>query len=248
MLSVNALCQEAAELCSMVGDQEAMDGSLAASFLNLLNRTIAKLNNDSYFSSCMDTVDATCAGELYFKQLEENEALPDDITVVNMDPPECVVGTSRQLGIRWIELLPSNPQDMAAAKSMTLPSHYCYETSSEVAPSGKVRLVGRLSLNGHGRATIKVFLNRRFPEYKLTDSIPVSPIYHDAILYSLAYAACVKYKLDDYKQEIRDEKNSALAVIDRNTLNNRAMENSTRMYNSYDQAYNDGLAGNNLQL
>lgn len=248
MLSVNALCQEAAELCSMVGDQEAMDGSLAASFLNILNRTIAKLNNDSYFSSCMDTVDATCAGELYFKQLEENEPLPDDIAVVNMDPPECVVGASRQLGIRWIELLPSNPQDMAAARSMTLPSHYCYETSSEVAPSGKVRLVGRLSLNGHGRATIKVFLNRRFPEYKLTDSIPVSPIYHDAILYSLAYAACVKYKLDDYKQEIRDEKNSALAVIDRNTLNNRAMENGTRLYSSYDQAYNDGLAGNNLQL
>lgn len=248
MLNVNALCQEAAELCLMVGDGEALDGTTAASYLALLNRVIAKLNNDSYFSSCLDTVTANAAGAIYFRKLEDNEDIPKGVTVINMEPPEAVVGVSRLVGIRWLQLDASNPQDMQAVTNMTLPSIYCYEVFDEIAPSGNMRLVGKLSLNGHGRADIKVFLNRRFPEFKLTDTIPVSPIYHDAILYSLAYAACQKYKLDDYRQEIRDEKNAALAVIDRNTLNNRAMENGTRLCSSYDQAFHDGMAGNGLQL
>ena len=78
MLNVNALCQEAAELCSMVGDGEAMDGTLAASYLALLNRVIAKLNNDSYFSSCLDTVTANAAGAIYFRKLEDNEDIPKE--------------------------------------------------------------------------------------------------------------------------------------------------------------------------
>lgn len=251
MLSVNALIQEAAELCSMVGDGEALDGTTAASYLNLLNRVIAKLNNDNYFSSCLDSTDAMCGGSLYFKKLADGEVIPDGMTVVDMEPPEAIVGVSRKVGIRWLQLYPSNPQDMAAALSMSLPSHYCYEVYSETTPNDHTphnRLVGKLSLNGVAMSEIKVYYNHRFPTLKLTDSIAVSPIYHDAILYSLAYAACVKYKLDDYKAEINDQKNEALAVIDRNTLNNRVMENGTRMCESYDRPYFDGIAGNGLTL
>lgn len=248
MLQVNALVQEAAETCSMVGDGEAVDGTMAASYLQLLNRVIAKLNNDNYFSSCMDTSTVNAAGEILFKKLEPNEAVPDNTTVVNMDPPEAIVGVSRRVGIRWLELLASNPQDMLAVNSMTLPSHYCYQVFVDDNYKDGGRLVGKLSLNGSGRADIKVFYNRRIPELKLTDSIPVSPLYHDAILYSLAEAACIKYKLVDYQPEISREKNAALAMIDRNTLNNRAMENGTRFATSYDQAYYDGMAGAGLVL
>lgn len=251
MLSVNALCQEAAELCSMVGDGEAMDGTLAASYLNLLNRTIAKLNNDNYFSSCLETVDINAAGEVQFKVLEEGEVVPDNIYVVNMEPPESIVGVSRKVGIRWLQLYGSNPQDMAAVNSMTLPSHYCYQVFTETTPHDHTphnRLVGKLSLNGHGRADLKIFMNMRIPVLKLTDSIPVSPLYHDAILYSLAEMACIKYKLTDYQAEINREKNAALAMIDRNTLNNRTMENGTRLSTSWDRAYYDGLAGDGLAI
>ena len=248
MLNVNALVQEAAELCSMVGDGEALDGSTAASYLALLNRVIAKLNNDSYFSSCQDMVDVAGAGHIYFKQLIENEQIPDNVTIVNMEPPEALVGVSRKVGIRYLQLDASEPTAMSATNSMTLPTFYTYGVNFEKDPNGKPRLVGDLWLNGSGFSELRVFLNRRLPEFKLTDTIPVSPIYHDAILYSLAYAACQKYKLDDYKQEIRDEKNAALAIIDRNTLNNRAMENDTRLCYGYDRAYYDGKAGVGLVL
>ena len=251
MLSVNALCQEAAELCSMVGDGEAMDGTLAASFLNLLNRTIAKLNNDNYFSSCLETVDTNAAGEVQFKVLEEGEAVPEGEVVINMEPPEAIVGVSRKVGIRWLQLYGSNPQDMAAVHSMTLPSHYCYQVFTETTPHDHTpnnRLVGKLSLNGTGRADLKIFMNRRIPTLRLTDIIPISPLYHDAILYSLAEMACIKYKLADYQGEISREKNAALAMIDRNTLNNRMMENGTRLSSSWDRAYYDGLAGDGLAI
>lgn len=251
MLSVNALIQEAAELCSMCADGESLDGTTAASFLALLNRTVAKLNNDNYFSSCVDTVDANCGGLLVFKKLEEGEENPLDVKVIDMEPPEAVMGVSRKVGIRWLELDGSNPQDMAAATTMTLPSHYCYQVTSEPVGEGDdvhQRLVGKLSLNGSGFSTIRVFLTRRLPVFKMVDSIPVSPIYHDAILYSLAEMACIKYKLSDYIGEIRDLKNGALAMIDRNTLNNRMMENGTRLLNSYDKAYYDGLAGDGLVI
>lgn len=251
MLSVNALIQEAAELCAMTGLGEAVDGTLAASCLNLLNRTIAKLNNDNYFSSCLETVDINAAGEVQFKALEEGEVVPDTEYVINMDPPEAIVGVSRKVGIRWLQLYGSNPQDMAAVNSMTLPSHYCYQVFAETTPHDHTphnRLVGKLSLNGSGRADLKIFMNRRIPTLKLTDAIPISPLYHDAILYSLAEMMCIQFKLTDYQPEINREKNAALSMIDRNTLNNRMMENGTRLASSWDRAYYDGLAGDGLAI
>ena len=251
MLSVNALIQEAAELCAMTGLGETVDGTLAASCLNLLNRTIAKLNNDNYFSSCLETVNINAAGEVQFKVLEEGEVVPDGEYVINMDPPEAIVGVSRKVGIRWLQLYGSNPQDMAAVNSMTLPSHYCYQVFTETTPHDHTphnRLVGKLSLNGSGRADLKIFMNRRIPTLKLTDAIPISPLYHDAILYSLAEMMCIQFKLTDYQPEINREKNAALSMIDRNTLNNRMMENGTRLSSSWDRAFYDGLAGDGLAI
>ena len=246
MLSVNSLCQEAAEECSMVGVGEALEGTYAAVFLDLLNHVLAKLNNDNYFSSCQETIKVSGGGHVYFKQLVEGEE--PEVTVVNMEPPECINGVSRRVGIRYLQLEPSEPQDMATMNNMALPTFYTYQTNYEVGPDGKDRLVGDLWLNGSAQCDLMIFVNRRFPTYKLTDKIPVSPIYHDAIMYSLAYAACIRFKLDDYKADIRDEKNAALAIIDRNTMNTRVMNNGVRFATSYDQPYYDGMAGNGLTL
>lgn len=248
MISVNALIQEAAEFTSMTGDGEAVEGNVAASYLNLLNRALAKLNDDSYFSTTQDMVDSPCASHLIFKKLQEGESIPDGMYVVDMEPPEAIVGVSRKVGIRYLELDPSTPQAMSATNSMTLPCFYTYGVSSEIGPDGEDRLVGDLWLNGTAVCDIRVFLNRRLPQFKLTDSIPLSPIYHDAILYTLAYMACKKYKLADYKEDAREEMNSALAIIDRNTLNNRALENSTAFADSYDRPFYDGMAGNGLAI
>lgn len=245
MLAVNSLVQEALELTSMVGDGEAADGTLAASALALLNRVIARLNNDNYFSSTLDYRDIDAAGEICFHKLEAGEdPVKGD---VDMDPPEAIDGVSRLLGIRWVELIASNPQDMMARKSYSLADSYSYGVTDEVAPSGETRLVGRLILNGVANGKFRVFINRRLPNYELTDTMAISPLYHDAILYSLAVAICDKYKLYDYKPDLERQKGAALAVIDRNTLNNRVIENGYGA-GSYMDSYYNGLGGNGFHL
>lgn len=245
MLAVNSLVQEALELTSMVGDGEAANGTLAASALGLLNRVVARLNNDNYFSSTLDFKDVHAAGEITFRKLEPGETA--DPGVIDMEPPESIDGVSRKLGIRWVELMPSNPKDMMARKSYSLANSYCYGISDEVSPGGESRLVGKILLNGVANGEFRVFMNRRLPKYELTDVMAISPLYHDAILYSLAVAICEKYKLYDYKGELEKQMTSALSTIDTNTLNNRTMENGWGV-GSYLDDYYDGLGGNGLHL
>ena len=250
MLAVNSIIQEALELTSMVGDGEAADGTLAASALGLLNRVIARLNNDNYFSSTQDYADIGASGKIYFKKLEEGETFEssDGSTCVDMEPPESIAGVSRKLGIRWNQLLPSNPRDQMAMTSWSLPTTYSYGFRFEKAPSGKDRMVGEVLLNGKAYSQIRVFMNHRLPKYSITDNMAISPLYHDAILYSLAVAICEKYKLKDYQPDMERQKDAALAVIDVNTLNNRALNSGLVNQASYMDSYFNGLGGNGLSL
>ena len=250
MLAVNSIIQEALELTSMVGDGEAADGTLAASALGLLNRVIARLNNDNYFSSTQDYADIGASGKIYFKKLEEGETFErsDGSACVDMEPPESIAGVSRKLGIRWNQLLPSNPRDQMAMTSWSLPTTYSYGFRFEKAPSGKDRMVGEVLLNGKAYSQIRVFMNHRLPKYSITDNMAISPLYHDAILYSLAVAICEKYKLKDYQPDMERQKDAALAVIDVNTLNNRALNSGLVNQASYMDSYFNGLGGNGLSL
>ena len=250
MLAVNSIIQEALELTSMVGDGEAADGTLAASALGLLNRVIARLNNDNYFSSTQDYADIGASGKIYFKKLEEGENFEssDGSACVDMEPPESIAGVSRKIGIRWNQLLPSNPRDQMAMTSWSLPTTYSYGFKFEKAPSGKDRMVGEVLLNGKAYSQIRVFMNHRLPKYSITDNMAISPLYHDAILYSLAVAICEKYKLKDYQPDMERQKDAALAVIDVNTLNNRALNSGLVNQGSYMDPYFNGLDGNGLSL
>lgn len=250
MLAVNSIIQEALELTSMVGDGEAADGTLAASVLGLLNRVIARLNNDNYFSSTQDYADIGAGGKIYFKKLEKGESFEssDGSACVDMEPPESIAGVSRKLGIRWLQLLPSNPRDQMAMTSWSLPTTYSYGFKFEKAPSGNDRMVGEVLLNGKAYSQIRVFMNHRLPKYSITDNMAISPLYHDAILYSLAVAICEKYKLKDYQPDMERQKDAALAVIDVNTLNNRALNSGLVNQESYMDSYFNGLCGNGLSL
>ena len=246
MLSVNAIIQEALELTSMVGDGEAADGTLAASCLGLLNRVIARLNNDNYFSSTVDYRDVQAGGEVTFHKLEEGEELQPG--TVDMEPPESVEGVSRKLGIRWVQLMPSNPRDQMGRYTYSLPMSYSYGFRSETAPSGEQRMVGDLLFDGAASCELRVFFNHRLPKYEITDTMAISPLYHDAILYSLAVAICEKYKLKDYEAGMKTQKAAALDVIDRNTFNNRALNSGLAYNGSYLDGYFNGMGGNGLVI
>lgn len=223
MLSINQLIAEACEDLSRVGDRETVPPELAASCEDLLNRAITSLNTDNYISLTVNTKDVTAAGHIYFRKLEEGEpALPG---TVDQEPPDRIQGVARQVGIRWIRLVPSNPEAQDLAHTYSLPTQWCYGVETEQAPSGAVRRVGVIRLNGTYPTTFRVYDNASLPHYRLGDFIYLSPLYHDLILYTLEMRMVKKYKLYSYKEQVKEDLDGAMAAIDATTANNRPMVN-----------------------
>lgn len=241
-MTVNELIQTAAEDLSQVGDGEAMDGALSASYEGLLNRAITELNQDGYMSVTVKEHDVNSAGSVIFRKLEEGEALPAHS--VDCVPPDSVQGVSRKVGIRWLRLQGAEPQTLAATRTFSLPQLYSYSLSDEEAPSGERRVIGVLKLNGSAPVDLKIFVNSALPKYRLGDTIYLSDLYHDLILYALEVKACKKYKLYSYLEKAEKDLADAKDLIDRNTLQNRPMTNiDSDCCGGYMDDFYNGLGG-----
>jgi len=225
MLSVNQLIQEACEDLSRVGDGEAVPPELAASCEGLLNRAITQLNTDSYISLTVNTFDIEAAGNIYFRKLEEGEEKPAN--TVDAEPPDTIQGLARQVGIRWANIPPSNPESIDGRQTTSLPTRYCYGVKTEEAPSGNTRRVGIIKTNGTYPCTLRVYENSSLPHYKLGEMIYLSPLYHDLILYTLEMRMVKKYKLYSYQERVQQDLSGAMAAIDTHTAANRPLTNDT---------------------
>lgn len=244
MISVNELVNQALKEVSLIGDDESAQGDLADSAVALLNSAIRKLNSDSYFASSVDKADVSSARFVCFRKLEAGEA--NDGHTIDQEPPEFVEGVARKLGIRYLPLKNCDPQFLDQHISGGMPSFYSYSTYDEVAPSGNHRMVGKVELNGSGNCPFRIYYTHRLAVQDLYSYIYVSEIYHDALFWTLCVLLCGKYHLDDYKQHCLDGMNAALSLIDRQTLNNRAMANGgfASGYDTWSVGYD--LGGGNL--
>ena len=225
MLSVNQLIAEACEDLSRVGDGESVPPELAASCEGLLNRAITQLNTDSYISLTVNTFDLEVAGNITFRKLEEGEERQPG--TIDSEPPDMIQGVARQIGMRWIRLLGTNPESMDRTLTTSLPTNYCYGVKTETAPSGETRRVGIIRTNGTYPCTMRVYENSSLPHYKLGDMIYLSPLYHDLILYTLEMRMVKKYKLYSYQDRVQHDLNGAMAAIDTHTAANRPLTNDT---------------------
>lgn len=240
-MTVNELIQSACEDVNLVSDGDPVSGELAASAEGLLNRAVAMLNQDSYLSCTVKEYDRVSAGSVVFRKLEEGEEQQPNC--IDSEPPDSVQGVSRKVGIRWLRLTPASPQDLAASNTFSLPQLYCYSLDTETAPSGNKRVVGVLKLNGSNPVEMKVFVNSRLPQYRLGDTIYLSDLYHDLILYALEVRLCKKYKLYSYIDQAEKDLNDAKGTIDTNTLVNRPLTSIDNGANGYMDDYYNGLGG-----
>lgn len=223
MISVNELIQYACEDLSQVGDGEAVSGELAASCEGLLNRAVASLNRDSYISLTVNSHDVVAAGEITFRKLEEGEQ--PTANTVDREPPDTVQGVARKVGIRYVKLVPSNPETMDRVITYSMPTLYWYGIDTEVAPSGKTRRVGRVRMNGQNPTELRVYVNSALPHYRLGDHIYLSQLYFDLILYTLELRMVRKYKLYSYEQKVKEDLAGAMKAIDSTTASNRPLNN-----------------------
>lgn len=236
-MTVNELIQTACEDMSL--DSDAVGGDLAASCVGLLNRAIAMLNGDSYVVSNMREYEASSTGRIEIRKKEPGE----DIGGIDAEAPQNIQGVSRKVGIRWLPLRPSNPQDMNALRTFSLPQFYSYQVDTEIAPSGKTRNVGVISFNGSAPIFAKIFAIEPLPEYKLGDRIYLSDLYHDLILYALEVRIAKKYKLTSYLAQAEQDLADAKDAFDRNTVANRPLTNTALSSRGYMDDYYDGLGG-----
>lgn len=241
MLTVNNICQTACEDLSLVGDGEAISPELAASCEGCLNRAIADLNADNYISLSVKTHDLSAAGSVFFRKLEQGEAAPSN--TVDQEPPDAIQGVSRQVGIRWLRLNASNPEQMDRALTYSFPTMWSYGVEEETAPSGAKRQVGRVYLNGKNPTFLRIYENSQLPKYKLGDTIYLSPLYYNLILYALEFKLVNKYKLESYRAATQVELTKAQKSIDSNTANNRPLTNSVGEGGSYLDSYYNLLGG-----
>lgn len=239
-MTVNELCQTACEDLNLTGDGEEVSGDLAASCENCLNRAIADLNSDNYISLSVKTHDIMAAGNVYFRKLAEGEAMPPN--TIDQEPPDAIQGVSRQVGIRWISLHPSNPQQMDRVLTYSLPQLWAYEVKAEEDILGNPRRVGRLLLNGTNPTQLRIYENSQLPQYKLGDTIYLSDLYHNLILYALEMKLVHKYHLESYRASTQLELSKAMKSIDTTTANNRPLTNELGG-GDYMQPYYDLLGG-----
>lgn len=240
--AVNDIIQTAAEDLMLTEDGNPVSGDLAAKCEECLNRAITTLNSDGYISLTVDVVDRVAAGSIIFKKLEEGEA--SDSNIVDSEPPDEVNGVSRKVGIRWMRMRGSNKQMMDRTSTYSYPTTWCYGISTELAPSGKTRLVGTLSLNGTYPAELRIYLNSQMPHYKLGDMMYLSSLYYNLVLAQLKMVLIEKYKLYSYKDGASLDLIAAQKAIDAKTANNRPLDNGLAEGGSYLDGYYDLLGGN----
>ena len=240
-MTVNELIQTACEDMSLVGDGETVGGELAASCEGLLNRAVTQLNQDGYMSVTVREYGCTAAGSVTFRKLEEGETAPPH--GVDSEPPDSVQGVSRKVGIRWMRMSGATPEDLAACNTFSLPQLYSYSLGDELAPSGKRRVVGVLKLNGSAPVELKIFVNASLPKYRLGDTIYLSDLYHNLILYALEVRIARKYKLYSYLEQAERDLVEAKDSIDKNTLQNRPLTNIDNGCGGYMDDFYNGLGG-----
>lgn len=240
MLSVNELIQDAAEDLSLVGDGEAVSPELAASCEGLLNRAIKDLNSDSYISLSVATKDIMAAGNVVFRKLEQDE--PQQPNSINQEPPDNIQGVARKVGIRYVRLTASNPEAQDRSLTYSLPTQWSYGVESEVAPSGATRRIGRLKLNGSSPADLRIYMNSALPKFRLGDTIYLSDLYHNLLLYALEDRMVAKYKLYSYADRVSTDLAGAMRSVDNNAAQNRPMTNDN-LADMYTRPADDLLAG-----
>lgn len=239
--TVNTLIQEAAEELNLVSIGDPVEGRQAAACEGCLNSAIRWLNGDGYISLTTQVHDIVASGRIYFRKLEEGESKPN---TVDMEPPDGVGTVARKVGMRYVRIIPSSRDALDRTITYSYATKWCYGEETETAPSGKTRRVGIIYTNGNYPTEMRVYLNSQLPSYKLGDTIYLSSLYYNLLLYATEMKMVGFFKLASYKEGTKIELDKAMAQIDRKHVNNEAL-NPEGLVDLVDP-YADVISGNGL--
>ncbi len=237
---MNDLVQEACEDLNLTGIGEAVEGRLAAAAEGCVNRAIAQLNGDGYMSLTKHVYDTMAAGPLHFRKLEAGESKSN---TVDIEPPDAVEAVARKVGLRWMRLRPTSREVLDRTLTYSYPTGWSYGVDMETAPSGAPRQVGILYLNGNYPAELRVYVNSQLPKYKLGETIYLSGLYRNLILYATEMKLVELNKLKSYEARVQVNLNGAMKMIDIKHTDNSPDTPDQGPEGSYMDCYCDIIGG-----
>lgn len=214
---INDLIQEACEDVSLTGIGTAVSGRYAAAAEGCVNRAIAQLNGDGYMSLTYNCYDLVAAGKVFFRQLEPGEQKPN---TVNVAPPDSIENVARKVGIRYMRLRPTSRDQLDSTQTFSYPTAWTYGEETEEAPSGATRRVGILYTNGTAPADLRIYVHSQLPKYRLGDTIYLSALYRNLILYATEMKLVELFKLKSYEDQVQKNLNGAMKMINTKHANN----------------------------
>lgn len=215
--AMNDLVQEACEDLTLTGIGEAVEGKLAAAAEGCVNRAISQLNGDGYMSLTYRCHDINAPGKVFFRLLEDGEQAT---STINEAPPDSIENVARRVGIRYMRLRPTSRDQLDSTQTFSYPTAYSYGTDTEIAPSGTPRRVGIIYTNGTYPADFRIYVHSQLPKYKLGDTIYLSSLYRNLILYATEMKLVELMKLKSYEAQVLKNLSGAQKMIDTKHSNN----------------------------
>ena len=239
MYAVNKLLQDAYEAIGMTMIGADTDGTMSKVGERELNRAITTLNGQGFLALSQKWADAEPARIIKFHKLAAGE---DPAGSIDMAPPAKVEAVGRKLGVRYIQLRPTNHMQMAYKNPATMATGFTYDLDIEEGPDGP-RNVGIVTLDGNPHGQVRIWYNGTIPHYSLDDTIYLSDLYNELLLSALTVNLANFYELSEQKKA---DCNTALTTaknLIKNPTAQQRMGQCGPVGSSWADAYANGMAG-----
>lgn len=225
---------------------DSTDGNMTVVGCQELNRLIAQLNNQGFLAMSQKWVDAPAYRVIKFKSLEQGETPGGD--VVDMVPPQSIVGVARKIGNVFVTLASCNHVQMAQRNPTMTATSWTYDIDTETVPNPSdhgdiVRNVGILTLDGNPRNIVRVWYNQPIPTYEPKDTIYLPDLYNELLMSGLCVRLAKYYELAPEKiDNLETDFTAAKSLIKTQNINQR-MQQSACVVGDYNTAFNNGYYG-----
>ena len=239
MYAVNTLVNDAYEAIGMTNIGDDTDGTMSKIGERELNRAITTLNGQGFLALSQKWADSDSRRIIKFHRLAEGE---DPTGSIDMEPPTKIEAVGRKLGVRFVQLRPSNHMQMAGKNPLTMATMWTYDQETEEGPEGP-RSVGILTLDGDPHGDVRIWYNGQIPKYTLADTIYLSDLYNELLLSALSYNLACFYELSEEKKgKALTDLTTAKNLIKNPTAQQR-MGVRGPVGTSWADNYSNGLAG-----
>ena len=249
-ISVQQLVQTAFQNCSLIGDGESVDGTMAGTTANdgalgLLNNLLAELNSQGFISQSNSYMTFTWIEGCRFVggSWSPSQQGPIPPNFILGPVPDKLTGVSRKIGDRWIPLHSCDKQQMMSRTRKSLATSWCYELVDGFNQSaGGYMAWGALTLDTTRPTEIRTFYNEKIKATSLVAPLFLNDMYFDLLLNGLCVKLCVKYKLTDYLPIFEQQFKQAKNLIKRSNATQRMLQRGD-LGGGYDDSFYNGLGG-----